>query len=140
GYLKQDGFFKTFESEYDYNPTYDRYNFQSNLDIDVTPITQLSLTASGRVGSRVEKRIPGALWQQIYHSAPYAGPGIIDGKLVTSSDRYIPGPKKDAFARFYGQGYNEHTKSVLNLHLSGMQKLDAVTKGLEFQLKGAYNV
>lgn len=138
GYLKQDGFFKTFSSDYDFNPSYDRYNFRSNLDIDVTPKTHLSLTGAGRIGQRIFKR--GLNWTNVYRAVPFAGAGLIDDKLVVSSNKYIPGPKEGVFQRIYGQGYNKEIRSVLNLNLSGTQDLDAITKGLQLKLKGAYNV
>lgn len=136
GYQFQDGFFKTFDAGHDFNPSYDRYNLRSNLDINVTPSTQLSVNAGGRVGSWVHTRR--MQWHHMYMSVPFAGAGVVDGKLIQSGDRYIPGPKRHDFS-FYGSGYNQNTRSVLNLNLSGTQQLDFITSGLELQVKGAYN-
>ncbi|MDT0678332.1 SusC/RagA family TonB-linked outer membrane protein [Autumnicola musiva] len=141
GYLKQDGFFKTFESDYDFNPTYDRYNFRSNIDVDVTPITTISLTAGGRIDSQTRIRNPN-LWYQVYRSPPYGGAGLVDGRVVTASgsNQYIPGNSEDIFSRVYGSGYNKINRNTLNLNLSVRQELDVLIKGLELQLKGAYNI
>lgn len=138
GYLKQDGFFKTFNSKVDFNPSFDRFNLRSNIDIDVTPSTHLSLTSAGRIGTRKFAR--GLNWTNVYRAVPFSGAGLIDGKLITSSNKYIPGRKEGVMSRFYGEGYNQKIKNVLNLNLSGTQQLNAITKGLELKIKGAYNV
>lgn len=138
GYLKQDGFFKTFGSKYDFNPSFDRFNFRSNIDIDVTPTTQLSLTSAGRIGTQIKAR--DLNWTNVYRAVPFAGAGLVDGKLVVSGNRYIPGRKEGVMSEFYGEGYNKRIKNALNLNLAATQQLDAITKGLEMQIKGAYNV
>jgi TonB-linked SusC/RagA family outer membrane protein len=147
GFLIQDGFFKTFESDYDFNPSFDRYNFRSNIDIDVTDKTTISLTAGGRIGKRVQiNHLFGDLWYQIYRAPPYSSAGIVDGKLIDSgsgnygSNQYIPMFTENLARRIYGQGYRENTNNVLNLNLSGKQELDFITQGLEAQLKGSYNI
>ncbi|MCW0483925.1 TonB-dependent receptor [Gaoshiqia sediminis] len=145
GYLKQDGFFKTFETDYDFNPTYDRYNFRSNIDIDITSKTTVSLTAGGRLDYKTTIRNPN-LWYQIYRSPPYGGAGLVDGKVIDSgkgtngSNKYIPGFTEDIFQTVYGSGYNNNSHNDLNLDLSVKQKLDVIAKGLEIQVKGAYNI
>lgn len=145
GYLKQDGFFKTYETDYDFNPTYDRFNFRSNIDVDVAEKTTVSLTAGGRLDYKTTIRNPN-LWYQIYRSPPYSGAGLVDGKVIDSgkgtngSNKYIPGFTEDIFRRVYGSGYDNNSQNVLNLDLSVQQKLDAITKGLEVQVKGAYNI
>lgn len=139
GFLRQDGFLKDFPSSpsvHDFNPSYNRYNLRSNLDIDVTKTTQLSITASGRVGTAIRAR--SGNWLGIYSSTPFSGAGIVDGKIVTSNRLNIAGRRANVTPRLFGSGYNKNIENTLNLHLSGDQKLNFITKGLEFQLKGAY--
>lgn len=137
GFLKQDGLFKTFASDYDFNPTFNRYNFRTNIDYDITSSTQVSLTGSGRIGQDREQL---ASWEEIYRGAPYAGAGIIDGKVIQSGSRYIPGRKQGILNRYYGQGYNEFDRTSLNLQLVGTQQLDFLAQGLNLQIKGGYNI
>lgn len=142
GYLKQDGIIKTFNSDYDFNPSFNRYNFRSNIDFDASSTTKLSLTASGRMEKRVRMNIKGGYlsnWAQIYRAVPYAGPGIVDGKLVQTGNRYIPGRTQGIMEQFYHSGYTRKSKNALNLQISATQELNALTKGLKFSLKGAYN-
>ncbi|HET8828053.1 MAG TPA: SusC/RagA family TonB-linked outer membrane protein, partial [Pelobium sp.] len=50
GILNQDGLFNTYDSQYDYNFSFKRYNYRSNIDLQVTNTTKLGLTIGGQVG------------------------------------------------------------------------------------------
>ena len=72
------------------NSDFQRYNFRSNMDIDVFKNFQLSVNLAGQ--SSISKG-PGLgdngdryqnIIQNILESSPFSGPGIVDGKLVTS--------------------------------------------------------
>ncbi len=141
GFLKQDGLFNTFASDYDYNFAFKRYNFRTNLDIDVTPSTLLSITGGGRIedSQGPQNRNSENLWRQIYWSVPFSGAGVVDGQWVRAGSYYIPGGKKDGLEPFYGAGYSTSDASILNLDLGVKQKLDFLTKGLSVGVKGAYN-
>lgn len=144
GYLKQDGFFDIPNDaegvSYETNPTYDRYNLQSNLDIDITPSTLLSVNTTGRVGSRIDIPPFNNYWRNIYWAAPYSSPGIIDGKKVLTGNRYISGNKSHALNQNYGRGYNQFIENTLNMQLTVRQQLNQIINGLQLQVKGAYNV
>lgn len=139
-YLNQDGLFNTFDSQYDYNFSYNRYNYRSNLDIDLTKTTKVGITVGGRVGVRNQ---PNAemknFFRNISWSVPYSGPGIVDGRYIKSGDYYIPGQKKDGLTEFYGKGYQNRTQNNLNFDLDLKQELDIITKGLTFRMKYSYN-
>jgi len=75
------------------DPSFQRYNFRSNFDIDVAKNFQLSVNIGGQ--SSINK-VPGtntnetdignryqAIIQSILEGSPFSGPGIVDGKLVT---------------------------------------------------------
>lgn len=141
GYLRQDGLFRTFDDGYNNNFTFDRYNFRTNLDVDVTPSTVVSLTSAGRIEQRNSPQVRNSdgLWRQIYWSVPFSGPGIVDDKWVRNGNFYITDEKKDGLQSFYGTGLTNSSRNVLNLDLGVKQNLDFITDGLLFQLKGAYN-
>ena len=143
GFMYEDGFFRTFDVGHDFNPNYRRYNLRANIDVDVTPTTKLSLTSSGRIGSRTRIRVFGAnrfLWRKVYRTPPFASAGFVDGKLTGATERYIPGNRLNTLRQFAGNGYNEFVRNALNLNLSGRQQLDVITEGLSARIKGAYNV
>jgi TonB-linked SusC/RagA family outer membrane protein len=141
GMLNQDGLFKTYDSQYDYNFSFKRYNYRSNLDIQVTKSTKLGVTIGGQVGITNRPNTANnfnELFRTILWSVPYSGPGLIDGKYILSGQRYIPGQKKDGLQEFYGHGFSNILKNNLNVDIDLEQKLNFV-KGLKFRTKFAYN-
>jgi TonB-linked SusC/RagA family outer membrane protein len=141
GILSQDGLFETFDSQYDYNFSFQRYNYRSNLDIQVTNTTKLGVTIGGQ--SRVTNR-PNTkgnfnnLFRDIYWSVPFSGPGIVDGRYIVNGDLYIPDQKKDGLDRYYGQGFSNILNNRLNMDLDLVQELNFI-EGLKFRTKFAYN-
>ena len=138
GMLDQKGFFKNHDTRYDANFNFNRYNYRANLDIDFTKTTL--------VGGRVEKRnFPRSgddinqLFRRIYWATPFSGPGIVDGKWIKGNSQYLPVGLSDGLGNIYGRGYGSKTTNVVNLDLALTQKLDFVTKGLQFKIKVAYN-
>ena len=142
GVLSQDGLFKTFDSQYDYNFSYNRYNYRTNLDVDVTETTKVSLTAGGRVGVTNQPNAKDGmdqLFRLIYWSVPYSGPGIVDDKYLMSNNDYIPMQKKDGLDPFYGRGFTNRLNNTLNFDIDVVQDLKFITQGLRFRTKIAYN-
>lgn len=141
GVLSQDGLFRTFDTNYDYNFSFQRYNFRTNLDIDVTKTTKLGVTIGGQVGIRNEPRTKSGvnqLFRETYWSQPYSSPGIIDGKYITGGDDYITGTKKDGLDSYYGLGFSNILQNRLNFDIDLTQQLKFIN-GLSFRTKLSYN-
>lgn len=148
GLFTQNGIFKTFDTDYDFNFKYKRYNYRANLDFKVTNTTNLSVNVGGRVEDRnrpicTEMGDDTQLFRALYWATPFSGAGIVDGKWIKSNPEYIPGTDNensdDALSVYYGAGYTVAVNNVLNTDITLNQKLDFVTKGLSFKIKGAYN-
>lgn len=142
GYLMQDGLFETFDSQYDYNFSYNRYNYRSNLDIDLTNTTKVGITIGGRVGIKNQPNASSNMdqaFRNISWSVPYSGAGIIDGKYIRSGDYYISGEKKDGLTEFYGRGFQNQTTNDLNFDIDLSQDLSSLVEGLSFRTKYSYN-
>ncbi len=142
GYLSQNGLLKDLDPRFDENFTFDRYNYRSNLDIDVTKSTLLKISLGGRTEIRNQPKAKNAeegIWKEASWAQPMSGSGIVDGKWISASQDNINLEMKDPLNAFYGRGYENRTKAVLNMDLDLIQKLDIVTKGLKVQLKGSYN-
>lgn len=94
GYLEQEGLFDNAKYQnVDNNSNYSRYNFRSNVDIDVTKTLKLSVDVGGSIqNSRGILGKDGDITSatsrhkqmliQILSGSPFVGPGMIDGKLV----------------------------------------------------------
>jgi TonB-linked SusC/RagA family outer membrane protein len=142
GALTQEGLFRTFDSGYDFNFDYKRYNYRANLDIDVTESTMLSINLGGYVSDKntpISNEDQNQLFRQLYWATPFAGAGIVDGKWIKTNSDYIDSPGSDGLDPYYGKGYNSRINNSLNVDLMLQQKLDFITEGLYAKLKGSYN-
>lgn len=136
GYLYQDGLMKDFGQGYGYK--YNRYNYRTNLDFDVSKSTTLKLGIGGVVGDRQEPA-SSRFWENLSISQPFASPGLVDGHPMTSASRFEKIMYVDPFTDIYGKGGSSILSNTMNLDLHLVQKLDFLTKGLSIEVKGAYN-
>lgn len=147
GYYSQGGLFKQFDMPYDCTYQYDRYNYRGNLDLDVTKTTTFSL---GIGGNKATKEFPYAgsggssdLIKNIYYATPFSSPGLVDGKFVRTSTDYQDGLNLPFVGgtgmAYYGTGFRLASSDKLGVDLELKQKLDFITKGLNFRIKGSYN-
>ena len=142
GMLDQKGFFKNHDTRYDANFNFNRYNYRANLDIDFTKTALVAINMGGRVEKRNFPRSGddiNQLFRRIYWATPFSGPGIVDGKWIKGNSQYLPVGLSDGLGNIYGRGYGSKTTNVVNLDLALTQKLDFITKGLQFKIKVAYN-
>lgn len=159
GMFTQDGIFKEFDRPYKFGYGYERFNYRSNLDIDVTKTTRLSFNISGKVDTSNKPhsgQSSDQLVKEVYWATPFSSPGFVDGKYVvnsnTTSDNYttIEGDNTPiAVLPFIGgtpmaycmnqPGAYHYNNNKLQMDLVLDQKLDFITKGLSLKLKGSYN-
>lgn len=143
GVMSQDGLFKNFDLDYNGNFYYRRYNYRANLDINFSRTSLLTINLGGRVEQKNEPNTRDTkeeLFRTIYWATPMGGAGVVDGKWIMSNGDIIGQYKgTDGLSPYYGRGAAETVDNQLNLDLMYEQKLDFVTKGLKFHIKGAYN-
>lgn len=144
GFLNQEGFFKNFDLGYNSNFNYNRYNYRVNLDVNMTKTSLITLNIGGVLEKRNSPNVNQSadqLFRQIYWATPMGGAGIVDGKWVLSNSDIIGSGYigKDGLSAYYGRGSEENTNNSLNVDLGFEQKMDFVTKGLKFRMKGSYN-
>jgi len=142
GAISQSGLFKTFDTGYNFNFDYKRYNYRANLDMDLTKSTLLSINIGGYSATKntpISNEDQNQLFRQLYWATPFSGAGIVDGKWIKTNPDIIKDPGSDGLSPYYGKGYNAKTVNSLNLDFALQQKLDFVTSGLSIKLKGAYN-
>lgn len=91
---------------------------------------------------RTSQRTSGMI-KNIYYSTPFKSPGFVNNKLVYTTTDYndvrLPFTGDVDPLTYYGSGFNSSGNNKLNIDLTLNQKLDFLTKGLTFRLKGAYN-
>ena len=149
GMFTQGGLFNQFDQDYVNDYRYHRFNYRSNLDINLTKTTTLSVNLSGVV-DEAKKPYSGmgssGIIKNIYYATPFSSPGIIDGKWIvnttSSSDNLdhnsLPFIGGTAMV-YYGSGFMNTSNNKLSMDLQLSQKLDFITKGLSWRIKGSYN-
>lgn len=157
GLMTQGGLFKEFGQDYDYGYQYNRFNYRANLDLDVTKTTTISFNVAGNT-SNADKPNTGqgssGLIMTMYQATPFSSPGIIDGKFISTSTDYSDGVTLPFVGgnglTYFGNGGIGDVSAVNGGHISTninklqmdlqlQQKLDFITKGLLFKVKGSYN-
>ena len=142
GMYTQGGLFKTFDTGYDFNFDFKRYNYRANLDFNLSKSTELSLNIGGRVEDKntpISAEDQNQLFRHLYWATPFSGAGIVDGRWIKTKPDVIPNPGADGLNPYFGKGYNNKVGNTLNVDVQLKQKLDFITKGLAFNLKGSYN-
>jgi len=148
GMLNQDGLFKTFDQGDDANFKYRRYNFRSNLDVDFSKLGTLSIGIGGRVSRRNsigngEHNGQSGLFglEGLFNNGtPMSGYGLdSEGRRIVSDPDLVGAVGSDGLGLIYQHGYTIQRQNVVNLDLQYKLKLDFITQGLDFRIKGSYN-
>ena len=150
GMYTQGGLFKEFGSAKNFGYEYVRFNYRSNLDIDVSKSTKLSINVAGNHSSKDTPYTSGStsdVVRMVYEATPFFSPGIIDGKFIRAAADYddvqlpFTGNNPLTYYNYDGTrgGYTNKRVNNLQMDLQLSQKLDFVTKGLSFKIKGSYN-
>lgn len=145
GVFTQGGLFQQFNQEYDNSYAYNRFNYRANLDMDVTNTTTLSFNIAGNM-SNAHKPYTGqgasGMIMLAYQATPFSSPGIVDDRLVATTTDYadvqLPFVGSSGMG-YYGTGFMNTQVNKLQMDLQLEQKLDMITKGLSFKIKGSYN-
>ncbi len=129
GYIKQEGQFNgSLIKDFDANRKYDRFNFRSNFNFDITKRLKMSLdlssqseNISGSNGSTIR------LIENLSRANPLTSPGVVDNKIVN-----IPGLgiTTNPLAALFESGYNKRFRNYLQGSTRLDYELDFVTKGL----------
>ncbi|OAQ40277.1 hypothetical protein A5893_04815 [Pedobacter psychrophilus] len=150
GYLFEDGIFKKFDSPYGFSttPSYTRYNFRSNIDLNLTKNLQVSVRLGGRLGQRYQPAGLGGnafaydnvegMISRILQTPSFAYPVFLaDGRIAQNADvgTNIWNPLA-VITRFGTRVDDANTiESTFNINY----KLDGITKGLSFKSVFGYD-
>lgn len=121
--------------QYGKNLNYKRYNFRSNVDMDITPTTQVSLGLWGNVALNTEPTSgTDAIYGAILNTKPYAFPPLFkDGKYSQRPNLQSP------YLLLSKGGYKETTSNDLRANISIHQDFDFLLKGLAANVRYAYD-
>lgn len=122
---------------------YDRFNFRSNLDINITPTTILSLNMSGNYGVQKAYNTSGMPRDQYALAGLYNTPPDVflpvyeDGRYGTSTSAGTT--VKNPLTSAATEGYDITHKMDVNTDILLKQKLDFITKGLSATVRFSFD-
>ena len=129
GYYDEKGLFKTSDTEsYDADTRFKRYNFTTNLNVDITKTTSMTLGVRGYLS---EGNFPELGADGIYGTAletsPVEFPILYPGGFVPGKG---PNSGFNPYAQAALRGYKVNNKNQINSNLRLTQNLESLTKGL----------
>ncbi|MDD4970500.1 MAG: TonB-dependent receptor [Paludibacter sp.] len=146
GYFTQEGLIKNSTySGANANSFYNRYNYRTNVDVDLSKNFQVSVNTSAEfsknggilsgdnstdIGGRYKQ-----LNQYIVESPPFASPGFVDGKLI-SGFLYNPSPTTlniggaNPLTYVLNSNYATYSSSIISGSIKLKHTMDYLTKGL----------
>jgi TonB-linked SusC/RagA family outer membrane protein len=130
-YLTQNGLFKhTKDRDFDGDLNYTRYNFRSNIDLDVNSDLRLSVNLAARAETRNGPRGgTSRLFSLLMRTPPNNGP------LVNPDGTFGAGPSltDNVLAEFSYQGFTKDYTSLMEGTFIANYKMDKLIKGLSFK-------
>jgi len=128
-YYNQQGSYKVSNiNGYDPNLKFERYDFRSNVDIDISSTTEFSLSlAAMLVNARYPGVSAGSIWYSAYATNPISFPvQYPDGKFAGPVNNGGTNPYNSVQNSGYSTEFRPTVQSIFTIN----QNLDAVTPGL----------
>ena len=139
-YVNEGGMYKSDQAlkDYDTNANYSRWNYRSNVDIDITTTTLISIGVSGFLEKR---NLPGLgdeenLWHSLIGQSPVSIPVVYSNGLVPA---YGTGNRTNPWVLATQTGYKEDWKNRAETNLTINQNLKFITEGLRFIARLGYD-
>lgn len=130
GYFNQQGMFENLNPNIDKSTSYKRYNYRTNIDVNVTKTTLAKINIGGSfnenigLGQAGREPAQGFYWNMLVHSSPWDG-YVKDDKVVLLQDN-----ANSVLLNSDMRGYTVEMQNTADYSLVLDQKLDFVTKGL----------
>ena len=140
-YLHQGDIFKTADIGQGYNPefSYDRFNFRTNLDFNITKSTQFIIGMSGVYGKQTRSGAgTTSAFSAISGHAPET-PVVVYEDGVYGYNPIYTIVAENLYADLNLSGTNVDNRTEINTDYTFIQKLDFITKGLNIKGKVAWD-
>ena len=141
GYVTDGDILKTTNVGQGYDPDfkYDRFNYRTNLDFQLTKSTKLSVGLDGYYGKQQRSGAPVFnFWYGVY-SKPWTHPVLQYPDGVFGQGTLYERFGQNEFTELNFSGVDIDNRGQINTNLKLTQELDAITKGLSFSGELAYD-
>jgi len=138
GYFSETGLFKTDDVQ-SYNSAlkYDRFNFTSNLDVNVTKTTKLALGINGFIGTRNQ---PNYGTDAIFALATSSAPHVIPPRYSNGQWPQLAGTLFSPYMALTQSGITNNSTGTVRSNLKVTQDLSMLVEGLNFSTMFAFDL
>jgi len=130
GYFNQGGLFDNLHPDIDKSTSYKRYNYRTNVDINITKSTLAKINIGGsfneniNLGPSIREPAENFYWSMLVHSSPWDG-YVHEDKLVMIQEN-----ANSVLLNTDMRGYNIQLENTGDYSFIVDQKLDFITSGL----------
>lgn len=140
-YLSESGIFKSQPNDYyDANIGIDRFNLRSNVDMQVSKSTNVSVDLALQY---LVNNYPGTGTSTIFRSmlitAPYCFPAVYSDGTIATFEQERDGNMRNPYNLLNHSGYAKEYRTAIQSKVNIDQKLDFITKGLSARLNVSYD-
>ncbi|MDR1864414.1 MAG: TonB-dependent receptor [Bacteroidales bacterium] len=136
-FYNENGIFNATETEYNPEMKWTKYNFRSNLDINLTKSTVLNLNLSTQYDVKNRPRGSGDLWVNTYIVSPIAIPPIYSDGTIARTMVSGVNPYTTLNKTGYVQEFHNNAQSLIGI---SQDFSDFVTPGLKASAKFSWDV
>jgi TonB-linked SusC/RagA family outer membrane protein len=134
-YFGESGIFKENPTNrYETNIGVKRFNLRSNIDMDISKTTLLSVDLSGQY---LVNNYPGTgsstIFRQMLITPPYVFPPVYSDGTISTFQQERDGNMRNPYNMLMNSGYAKEWRSSIQSALRLEQKLDVITKGLYYR-------
>lgn len=132
GYYNEDGLYKADKMKnYDTNTNYKRYNFRSNVDVNITSTTVVELGVAGWIATQNQpgEADSGTLYSTFGTLTPLTVPKLYSNGLFPT---YGTGHQMNPYVLLNETGYRETWSNKMETNIALRQDLSFITEGLNF--------
>jgi len=139
GHLSQNGLWKTDQKDYNASSSLKRYNFRSNIDVDLNKTLTAFLNVAGYMEQANAPNPDRSSAQLLYYTYIYPatmpGPLTPDGQVLTTQSESNP-----PWAFINRSGYTQEKRTNVTASYGMEQKLDFITQGLSAKIMASFDV
>lgn len=140
-YYNESGIYKGNPTEqYDTNIGLDRYNLRSNIDMKVTPTTDVSVDLAGQY---MLTNYPGQSSATIFRSMlitpPYTFPAVYSDGTIATYEQERGANMRNPYNQLMNSGYTKEWSTGIQSKVGVRQKLDFITSGLSAKVNISYD-
>ena len=140
-YYGEGGVFKDDPNKrYDTNIGVKRYNLRSNIDLDLSKTTLVSVDLSGQyLLTNYPGTGTGTIFRQMLLTPPYVFPSVYSDGTIATYLQERDANMRNPYNLLINSGYSKEWRSGIQSNLRLNQKLDFITEGLVIRASASYD-